>query len=418
MFRVLYRDLKHSIKTRESTTIHFSNLYNVVVVLQKQNPHFKTISQTPEPTIPPSFTVNYLINSCGLPPEKAYSAAEKIRLRSTENPDSVISLFKNHGFTKTQISVLISKRPSLLLSDTNNNLKPKLEFFSDSGFFSCSELANLIASTPELLLTGSLQNKIIPSFNFLKSYIGDKASILTIFKRWPKIFDCNLEMVVRPNISIFQDHGVPDINIVKLFITYPRTLGQKPDRFKEIIDTVKKLGFDPSTQMFQLAFRIIAGMSKSSLDKKLAVFRELGWSEDDILSMIKKNPCCVAPAGEKIKRGLEFFMEKYKWKPADFMLQPWLFSLSLEKRVIPRCAVLEILKSKGISEKLKVTTILKRPEKEFVEKYVNKYQEEIPEVMIAYKCEIGFEGFGEVGGAAELSVEAGEDHVTTVEFAA
>ncbi|OVA04346.1 Mitochodrial transcription termination factor-related [Macleaya cordata] len=320
MFRVLYKHLL------PRTTTHF-NLYSVVLH-HHHNPHL----------IPPS------IHS---------SAATKNYTTSADIPNSLISLFSNHGFTKTQITGLISKQPMLLQFDANNALKPKLDFFFNLGV-SPSKVANFIASNPVFLIR-SLQNGIIPVFNFLKSYIGDDdAAILTILNRWPKLMDYNLEDLITPKIALFRDHGVTDCDIIKLFVSSPRTLGLKCDRLNEIIEMIKKVGIDPSTPRFSYAFRIMARLNKLHWEKKLAVFRELGLSESDALSMFKKNP--------------------------------FLFTLSLETRVIPRGAVLKILKSKGlIKEKLKVTTVLKAPEKEFLEKYVNKYQEEVPELMEAYK---------------------------------
>ncbi|OVA02269.1 Mitochodrial transcription termination factor-related [Macleaya cordata] len=391
MFRVLYRDLRHHITTKNPITIHF----NLFGVLQNQNPHLKSISKIPESTNPPSVTVDYLVNSCGLPPETALSAAKKVRLCSTEKADSVISLFESYGLTKTHITKLISHRPRLLLYDPNENLKPKFEFLCELGI-SGPDIAKLITSD-SAFLTLSLQNQIIPSFNFLKSYIRTNADFLAVVKRWSIIFHYNLEKVLKPNISILQVNGVPDCNISKLLITQPRSLTQNIHRFKEIVEMVKKIGFDPLSPMFSHAVRAIAGMSKSSWERKLMVYREYGWTDKDILFAFKKQPYCMIISEEKIRRGVEFFLEKLKWKPAEILFSPNLLALSLEKRIVPRCAVLKILYSKGIiRKKVNLCTVLKYAERDFLEKYVIKYQETIPEVLKAYKVGIEFAGFGEV----------------------
>ncbi|OVA04404.1 Mitochodrial transcription termination factor-related [Macleaya cordata] len=389
MFRVLYKHLllRHHISTTvPTTTTHHFNLYGAV--FHPHNPHLKSISGIPEnPIIPTSFTEKYLINSCGLPPESkrgfnetqiarlfskkwhlfspiGLSFAQKYLLNSiglppektkyiylspAEKPDSVISFLKNNGFAITQIAGLISKDPSVLYFDPNNFVKPKLDFFLNLGA-SHSEVADFIVSHPNYL-DWKLQDGIIPSFNFLKRYIDDNAVILSIFKRWPDIIYFHLES----RIPIFREHGVPECNIIKLLISSPRTFGLSIVRYNEIFEVIKKIGIDPSSPRFLFAFRTVAGMSKSRWEKKLAICRnELRWSENDILFMLKSNP--------------------------------QLFTLSLEKRAIPRSAVLGILKSKGIiGEELKVTTILKLSEKGFMEKYVTKYQEQVPEVMEAYK---------------------------------
>lgn len=63
-----------------------------------------------------SFTVSYLINSCGLSPEVAISISEKLKFESSDDrPDTVLALLRNQGFKNAHISKLISRRPSLLL---------------------------------------------------------------------------------------------------------------------------------------------------------------------------------------------------------------------------------------------------------------------------------------------------------------
>ncbi|OVA02264.1 Mitochodrial transcription termination factor-related [Macleaya cordata] len=418
MFRALYRDLRHHITTRKPTPIHF-NIFNV---LQNQNPHLKFISQIHESTHPPSFTVDHLFikktvdhleNSRGLPPQTALYAAKKTRLCSTERADSVISLLESCGLTKTQITKLISQHPSLLLYDTEKNLRPKIEFLYGLGF-SGPDLLKLIASNSTFLFS-SLQNQIIPSFSFIMSYIHTNADILIVFKRCPRIFLFNLEKVLIPNISILQDNGFSDCNISKFFITQPRTLTLNSNRFKEIIETVKEIGFDPSRPMFSKAVCTMAGLSKSSWERKVMVYREFGWSDNEILSGFKKQPNCMKMSEEKIRIALEFFMEKFNWKPSEILLCPTLLVLSSEKRIMPRCAVLKILYSKGmIRKKLNLGTVLKMAERDFLKKFLIKYQEIVPEVMKAHKGGIEFAGFGEAVEVKGLSIKASINHITPV----
>ncbi|OVA02266.1 Mitochodrial transcription termination factor-related [Macleaya cordata] len=162
--------------------------------------------------------------------------------------------------------------------------------------------------------------------------------------------------------------------------------------------------------MFTHAVRVIAGMSKSSWERKLMVYREFGWSDNDILSAFKKQPYCMLISEEKIRRVVEFFLEKLKLKPSEILYRPTLLRFSLEKRIVPRCAVVKILYSKGIKrKKLIMSTVLNMSERNFLEKFVIKYQETTPEVMKAYKGGIEFAGFGEV---KELSIGASVDHST------
>ncbi|CAA3025582.1 Hypothetical predicted protein [Olea europaea subsp. europaea] len=71
-----------------------------------------------------SYTISYLINSCGLSKEKAIFASEKVHFGSPKKPNSVLTLLKKHGFSKTHIANLVRKRPVLLLYNPEKTRLP------------------------------------------------------------------------------------------------------------------------------------------------------------------------------------------------------------------------------------------------------------------------------------------------------
>ncbi|XP_059654515.1 uncharacterized protein LOC132301264 [Cornus florida] len=150
-----------------------------------------------------SFKVNYLINSCGSSPETAISASKKIDFKTLEKPDSVLNLFENHGFSKTQISNVIRKRPNFLLLDTKKIFLPKFEFFYSNGI--SPELAKMQSADPTIL-TYSLKNQIIPSFNLLKNFIPSDDKFIAAFKRYLQIVGRDHSAITFPNIEIFREH--------------------------------------------------------------------------------------------------------------------------------------------------------------------------------------------------------------------
>ncbi|CAK9167516.1 unnamed protein product [Ilex paraguariensis] len=61
---------------------------------------------------------------------------------------------------------------------------------------------------------------------------------------------------------------------------------------------------------------------------------------------------------------------------------PKLLSLSLEKRIIPRCSVLQLLMSKDLIKRdISLAYALQMTEQMFLRKFVSKYQHMIPEVV-------------------------------------
>ncbi|KAF9607228.1 hypothetical protein IFM89_033435 [Coptis chinensis] len=81
---------------------------------------------------------------------------------------------------------------------------------------------------------------------------------------------------------------------------------------------------------------------------------------------------------------VEFFTVKQNFELSDIMKNPVILALSLEKRIIPRCNVLEILYSNGLIGRLNaglVTSALTLNEEKFIEKYVTNYQVTVPEMV-------------------------------------
>jgi mTERF domain-containing protein len=96
----------------------------------------------------------------------------------------------------------------------------------------------------------------------------------------------------------------------------------------------------------------------------------------------------------EIKKSMAFFVNKLKMKPWLISKKPYLILHSLEKRIIPRCSGLQLLLSKGfVAADTSLVTVLKMSEKKFVEKLVCKYQNEVPDVVIAHQGNIEFQGF-------------------------
>ncbi|GLT69998.1 hypothetical protein SLA2020_421030 [Shorea laevis] len=71
-----------------------------------------------------------------------------------------------------------------------------------------------------------------------------------------------------------------------------------------------------------------------------------------------------------------------------------LIRFSLEKRIIPRCSVLQLLISKRLIKKnTSIFHVVRMSENKFVEKFVRKYQNEVPDVVRAHQGKIEFQEF-------------------------
>ncbi|KAK9135126.1 hypothetical protein Syun_014456 [Stephania yunnanensis] len=333
-----------------------------------------------------SFTVSYLVNSCGLSPESALSVSRKVHFASPTKPDLVLRFLRNHGFSNTQIANLATKRPLVLLANPEKTLLPKLEFLKQIGF-SEDDIANFLSKDPTFMCR-SLERKIKPSCDYLKTLLGTNQKVVAAIKNscstW--IFQFDLEKIITRKVEILRNYGVSEGNIVKFLMAKTRSLGNNDDRFEELVRNVSKMGFDPSSMLFVHAIDVFSGMKRDTLEAKMQLFRSYGWSEDDIASAIRKQPFCVSISEEKLKKGLDFFMSKLKWKSSDFVKYPYMLGLSLQKRVIPRWMVIQCLLSKClIKDGISIASVLLLTEAKFVQKFLVKYESKAPEILKLYQ---------------------------------
>ncbi|KZV54347.1 Mitochondrial transcription termination factor family protein [Dorcoceras hygrometricum] len=336
-----------------------------------------------------SRTVSFLINSCGLSPEMAISASEKVRFENTEKPSCVITLLKHHGFNETQVANIVRKRPSILLIN-EETLSPKLEFFNSLG--SSGAYLAAISSQP-VLLTGSLENRLIPSYNFLKSLLLTDDKIAVAMKCSSRIFQQNPNKNMAPNVAFLRELKVPDSCIILLLTHYPETIAEKTDEFRESVRKVLEMGFDPLRSMFVLALHVVAEKGNRGIwDRCYQTYRSWGWSKDDVYLAFRRHPNCMILSENKISRTMDFLVNKMGWDSQIVLGCPAVLLYNLENRIVPRCNVIRILLSRNlIFDKIKLSSFLLPSETRFLDMFVTKHEKEVPELYGVYEGKIGLE---------------------------
>ncbi|KAL5561534.1 hypothetical protein UlMin_031281 [Ulmus minor] len=343
-----------------------------------------------------SFTISYLSNFCGLSPEIAISVSKKLHLDSPEKPDSVLRLLKDNGFSDAHISKLIKFNPHFLLANPESTLLPKLEFFQSIGL-SGADLVATVSRNPAFL-TRSLEKSIIPLYNILKKEVFLDKKVAALFERLSVSRQClnksGQSNIVR-NIAILRSIGMPQSLILNLMSSYCFTLHQKTEKFRESVEKVSGMGFNPLQCTFIQAFAVISFIRKSTWDEKMELYKKCGWSEDEILSAFRKSPLIMKLSAKNITSKMDVLVNKMQWQSSDVARVPSVLYFSLEKRIIPRCLVIRVLLSKGlIKEELPLSTTFVAANKYFLAKFVVKYQENVPELSSIFhgKMSLGFEG--------------------------
>lgn len=97
---------------------------------------------------------------------------------------------------------------------------------------------------------------------------------------------------------------------------------------------------------------------------------------------------------QKIRDVMDFLTNMVDLKPSDVARCPNLFLTSVERRMIPRCAVLQVLMSKNLVMKdLNLIWLLNSRKQDFEKRFVAPFVEDAPDVIKAYQGKIEFRGF-------------------------
>ncbi|KAK8933870.1 hypothetical protein KSP39_PZI015646 [Platanthera zijinensis] len=344
---------------------------------------------TTRPSSPNSdLAASFFKTSCGLSPPAALAAASRINMKTASNAESVLRILQSYGFAKSNIALIAAKLPRIFNYRAEKYIKPKLDLFVAAGFTG-NFITNIFSKDPSLF-THSLERKLSPNLLLLMTTLGgDRKAAAASIEGSTWILSLDLKNRMLPNIETLRHHGVAGASIPKLVKWCPRALTQQPDRFRKSVTFMKDMGFDPSKTVFLNGLKVLVGLAPPSWERKLQLYRSLGWSQEETMSAFKKNPWCMINSEEKIRKTMAFFGENLKWEPSRLALQPILFSFSLEKRIVPMYAVFNILSKRGLlGRKISFSTLLRMSESNFSKKYVCKYSDTVPELLDAYKVKL------------------------------
>ncbi|KAJ4964426.1 hypothetical protein NE237_024365 [Protea cynaroides] len=114
--------------------------------------------------------------------------------------------------------------------------------------------------------------------------------------------------------------------------------------------------------------------------------KKIKMEQDEVLLAFRRYPWFMSPSEKKIMRHMDFFVNKMGWDRAVIIMYPQLLGFSLEKRILPRCSVLRVLILKGlVKENRNMGSLIVKNENYFLEKFVTKYEIEVPQLLDLYK---------------------------------
>ncbi|KAL3644801.1 hypothetical protein CASFOL_009981 [Castilleja foliolosa] len=333
-----------------------------------------------------SFTISsYLINSCGLSSEDAISASKKLcSIKSPEKPDAVLKLLREYGFTDAHhIPRIITRWPTVLLASPNKTLLPKLNFFHSIGV-PLPVLAQELSVQPSIL-THSLENSIIPLYNYLKSLLGSSERVVLVFTLSPRVFGRCWTKGVLSTVSMLRERGVPHSTIVSLVLYMPSLLIVSKYKLDGYVSRALEMGFDVCRSGFVRAIGVFNNLTESTLEQKKEVYRRCGWSENDIKAAFLRYPNCMKFSEKKIMANMDFLANALGCDRDAIVQFPAFIGYSLDKRIKPRCLVARILSDKGLKSMPSLVTLLTLSENKFLKRYIVEYEKDIPELLDIYR---------------------------------
>ncbi|CAK9178727.1 unnamed protein product, partial [Ilex paraguariensis] len=352
-------------------------------------PHHHSQSHTspPSPEIPNPILLNYLIDSLGFPKPRAFLISNRFSwIKTSEKPQSVVEFLKDVGLSNTHIRSSVHVTPQILVSDIEKTLKPKVEFFLELGI-SGSEFGKFISKNSSIL-TSSLDKKLKPCIVILKKILvnGDRnKDLIRVLWRgcWLTAKDPQTRLL--SNVLYLESCGIAGSQLSMLLKRQPRLFIMRHCDLKNLVSKVLDMGFVLESRMLVHGLYTVSCMSSDRFMKKLHLFQSFGFSEIECMDMFRRTPGLLRTSEEKLKLGIQFFMNNMKFDKTVLVRNPTCLMHSMKERVIPRYRVLQIIASNRLLKKQpSFITLLMLPEVEFLEKFISRFIDDAEQLLMAY----------------------------------
>ncbi|MCH93487.1 mTERF protein [Trifolium medium] len=269
----------------------------------------------------------------------------------------------------------------LLSCDPCKRVLPKFQFLLSKGA-SKSDIVNLVSKKP-MVLVPSLENHIIPTYELLCRVLQSDKDIIALAFHNPSLLS---DYRVPQNITMLIKNGVTDSSIARLCKMGPTPLDRNTPDMQKLVEELKNLGFNPSKTTFGTALEAKLTVNKKLWKEKVDAFKKWGWSDEDAHEAFRKKPDCMITSINKINLVMSFWVNQMGWDAMAIAKSPYILSLSLEKRIIPRALVVQFLLKKGLRKKdASLTYPFKKSEMLFLDRFIKPFKEDSSYLLKLYE---------------------------------
>lgn len=308
-------------------------------------------------------------------------------IRSIEKPQFVVCFFQNLGFSNPQIQSAVHLTPQILFANIEKSLKPKIKLFQNIGLVGY-DLGKFISKNSPLL-TASLERKLVPRIEILKELLlNDEKNedLVKVISRCNWIVHRKPESRLLSNIAYLKSCGIVGSQLSMLLRRQPRLFVLQESMLEGLVSRVLNMGFSVNSRMFVHALYTVSCLSDETFERKFGILKSFGFSEYECTVMFRKAPGLLRTSKEKLKLGMDFFLNIAKFKKEVLLHNPTFLMHGMEERVIPRYKVLQIMKSKKLFKKEpSFINMLTLTEEEFLQKFISRFPDDALELLIAYK---------------------------------
>ncbi|KAG8373318.1 hypothetical protein BUALT_Bualt11G0011500 [Buddleja alternifolia] len=336
--------------------------------------------------------VDYLVDSLKFTKTKALSVCSRFpHINSSEKPESVVHFFKGLGFSDTQIQFSVRRQPAVLFTDVEKILKPKVKFYQKLGL-TRNHLGTVISKNPSLL-TSSLNKKLKPSIGVIKKVLKLNGSahspddindlMFRILSRYPWVIGRDTRLL--SSVTYLKRCGIVGSQLIMLLKSEPRLFSLPEAELKNLISRVTEMGFAMRSRMLVYGIVAVYCNSAETISRKYKLLESFGFSRHECNEMFVKTPMLFKSSEEKLRGGIEFFLHTLKLDKSVLVGSPAFLTFSLEKRMIPRYKIFEMIKSRNLLEKEpSFLGVLILPNEKFVEKYILRFADDAKDLLVAY----------------------------------
>ncbi|XP_078173602.1 transcription termination factor MTERF8, chloroplastic-like [Carex rostrata] len=334
------------------------------------------------------FIADYLISSFGFSLDRALKVSANSNLtaiKSSARPEAVVKFLTDTGLSHSQIKYVVSFRPTLLGSNVDKTLKPKVREMMEVGIPG-EVLVQLILYNPS-----ALQLKDVPArLLFWRDFVGnnDKA-LLKIISVNTFLFNLPIDKHILPRLNLLKEYGLSNEDMVS-FLGARSCFCCHLDSIRQILDLIEELGIPRGSRMFLRGLKAIGISSKSKIKSNEEFFKNTyGWSQEEVCIAFQKSPVVLILSEENVRSTMNFLMSKVGFEARSIALRSRILGCSLEKVLIPRYTVLSALESKGLKKKCSFFSACLASERRFREIYVVPYEKDVPGLGEAYAAAYG-----------------------------